>query len=505
MKVVIRTDASRHIGSGHIMRCLVLAEALKEQGHTVSFASRPQQGDLVEFVRNKEFKVYELVTPTQWQTPQNSADYAAWLQVPWQKDAESLIQQVDNVDLLIVDHYSLNANWEIFVKNKLTCKVFAIDDLVRKHQADLILDQTLLRNPLEYKAINPNSVVLAGCDFALLKHNFTTYREKALESTMSLSNIYVLVSMGGVDQPNATLQTLQELSKIPGKKPLVTVLLSAKAPNYQSVKKFSLQHSSWVNHIDFVDNMAELMLSHHVAIGAPGGTSWERACLGMPSVIIPLADNQQTISANLVHVGAAISVNIADISSGLLPAYQTMINGWSAMRIANLSLCDGLGLLRVTQSINALCCNTSNLMTLRRANKSDIKQVFDWQLLPETRKYALTPELPTWEEHQKWMNTKLQSITDYFYIIESLLNNDSIGVLRLDKLSAGKYVISIFIDPQYFGQGFAKEALAYVDRMHPNITIQATVLEENIASQRLFTAAHYQRLTIDTFIRPPIF
>jgi UDP-2,4-diacetamido-2,4,6-trideoxy-beta-L-altropyranose hydrolase len=505
MKVVIRTDASILIGSGHIMRCLVLAEALKEQGDMVSFASRPQKGDLIEFVRKKGFKVYELVTPTHWQTPRNSADYAAWLQVPWQKDVESLIQQVDNIDLLIVDHYGLNADWELFAKNKLKCKLFAIDDLVRKHRSDLILDQTLLRNPSEYKAINPNSVILAGCDFTLLKHNFITYREKALETTMSSSGVNVLISMGGVDQPNATLQVLQALAKIPGKKPLVTVLLSAKAPNYQSVKIFSLQHSSWVDHVDFVENMAELMLSHHVAIGAPGGASWERAYLGIPSVIIPLADNQQTISANLVQVGAAISVNIANISSDLLPAYQTMINEWSSMRIANLSICDGLGIFRVTQSINALCSNASNLMTLRCANKSDIEQVFDLQLLPETRKYALTPELPTWEGHQKWMNTKLKSISDYFYIIETLLNNKSIGVLRLDKLSANKYILSIFIDPQYFGQGFAKQALAYVDRMHPNITIQATVSEENIASQRLFSAAHYQRLTVDTFIRSPIY
>lgn len=504
MKVVIRVDASIYIGSGHIMRCLVLARELKEQGHSVSFASRPQQGDLIEFVRNKGFQVNELVTPTDWKIPQNSADYVAWLQVPWKEDAASLFKYHDSADLLIVDHYGLNAEWESYVQKKLACKVFVIDDLVREHQADLILDQTLLREPQEYKIRNPNSIVITGCDFALLKHHFTTYREKALETTMLSSNVNVLVSMGGIDQPNATLQTLQALSKIITKKPFVTVLLSTKAPHYQSVKKFSLQHPSWINHIDFVDNMAELMLAHHVSIGAPGGTSWERACLGIPSIIISLADNQKTISSNLIKVGAAIGVDVTDIGSDLLIAYKRLINEWSEMRSANLSLCDGLGLLRVMQCINALSNNKSNLITLRCANKGDVKQVFDWQFLPETRQYALTQELPTWEGHQKWMKAKLLSISDCFYIIESLNDNKDIGVLRLDKLSVDRYLISIFIDPQYFGQGFAKEALAYVDRIHPNITIQATVLAENIASQSLFTAAHYQRLTVDTFIRPPI-
>jgi UDP-2,4-diacetamido-2,4,6-trideoxy-beta-L-altropyranose hydrolase len=504
MNIFIRADASIYIGSGHIMRCLVLAIVLKEQGHTVSFASRPQKGDLVEFVRNKGFEVNELVTPAHWQTPQNSADYAAWLQVPWQEDAESLIQQVDNVDLLIVDHYGLNADWELVVKNNLSCKIFAIDDLVRKHQADLILDQTLLRASLEYKEINPSSIVLVGCDFALLKPNFIAYREKALETAALPSNVNVLISMGGIDQPNATLQTLEALSQILGNKPSVTVLLSPKAPHYQSVKDFSTEHSSWVNHVNFVENMAELILAHHVAIGAPGGTSWERACLGVPSIIIPLADNQKTISAKLAQVGAAIRVKLDDISSSLLSVYQTMIEDWAAMRMVNLSLCDGLGSLRIAQSVNSLCDKTSNPITLRLATKNDIKQVFDWQVLPETRKYSLTPEVPTWEGHQKWVNAKLQAPHDYFYIIESLTDNNSMGVLRLDRLFKGKYLLSIFIDPEHFGQGFAKKTLAYVDILHPNITIQATVLETNTASQRLFKSAHYQQLAVDKFIRPPI-
>ena len=98
MNIVIRSDASLHIGSGHIMRCLVLAEKLKTQGHLVSFASRPQQGDLIQFVEKKGFHVYLLNKPKQWKTPKNSSDYAASLQVSWQDDAQSFIQQIEDVD-----------------------------------------------------------------------------------------------------------------------------------------------------------------------------------------------------------------------------------------------------------------------------------------------------------------------------------------------------------------------------------------------------------------------
>ena len=178
-----------------------------------------------------------------------------------------------------------------------------------------------------------------------------------------------------------------------------------------------------------------------------------------------------------------------------------MIEGWYDMRLSNLSVCDGLGLFRVTHCINQLSVNRNNAMVLRAATQSDIKQVYDWQLLPETRKYALTQDAPTWEGHQKWMKTKLAEVSDYFYIIESLTDGHNIGVVRLDKQSEGQYLISIFIDPNYFGQGYAKQALAYIDLLHPQFEIQATVLAENNASQRLFTAANYQQVSAESFIR----
>ena len=202
MKVVIRADASIHIGSGHIMRCLVLAYALKEQGHQVSFASRPQQGDLINFVQAKGFTVNKLVTPKYWQTPKYGADYASWLQVPWLDDAQSLFDNINSLELLIVDHYALNNEWESLVKMHYSCKIVAIDDLVRQHQADIIIDQTLLRQADEYKLPNPNSIVLTGTDYALLNPLFVVYRKELLTRHKVLSKpTKVLITMGGIDLP----------------------------------------------------------------------------------------------------------------------------------------------------------------------------------------------------------------------------------------------------------------------------------------------------------------
>ncbi len=356
MNIVIRVDASIHIGNGHVMRCLVLATGLKTIGHDVVFYSRPQQGDLINFIRKKGFTVIELATPIDWLIPQDSADYDAWLQVPWKEDAEDLVEKSDHVDLLIVDHYGLNANWELFVKNKLSCKIFAIDDLVRTHNAELILDQTLLRNAIEYEVINPFCIILTGCNFALLNSVFMDFRKKLLTRKKVLSkNVRVLVTMGGVDTPNATLRALEALSAIKKTSPInVTVLLDTQAPHYSQIRAFSVKNSDWILHLNFVENMAELMSQHCIAIGAPGSSSWERACLGLPSIIVPLAKNQSDIARNLEVAKATIKIELSEFDHLFPIAYKVLLNNWQKYHETNLALCDGLGKDRVIQEIKNL-------------------------------------------------------------------------------------------------------------------------------------------------------
>lgn len=521
MNIVIRTDASVHIGSGHVMRCLVLAQGLTTQDHQVRFVCRPQAGDLIEFIEHKGFTVQLLAPPQTWLEPQHSADYIAWLQVPWQQDAQDLLTLVAAADLVIVDHYGLNRDWQRDIKQALDCKIMVIDDLVRDHHADLILDQTLLRRANEYQPqyqpSHAETKILTGCEFALLNPLFSDCREHALENDKLSSRPQLLLSMGGIDQPNATLLVLAALAADPAlTRPLVTVLLGPRAPHYQQVKAFCLQHDDWIEHVDFVDNMAELMLQHQVAIGAPGTTSWERACLGVPSIIIPLAENQQTISRKLVVVEAVYKIELNDITDELIPTYKRLLQNWSALRNNNLKLCDGLGLKRVLTAIAHLAA--SGHLQLRSATAVDIKAVFAWQCHPSTRQYALNNQVPSWAEHQTWMMNKLSQSDDYFYIISIADTADaggtssnqqhdhdiSVGVVRLDRMKPAEYLLSIFIDPAYYGHGIATRALAYLDDLHPHITIHARVLTANLTSQQLFTQARYQRVTVETFIRDPL-
>lgn len=147
-------------------------------------------------------------------------------------------------------------------------------------------------------------------------------------------------------------------------------------------------------------------------------------------------------------------------------------------------------------------------LQLRNAELADISLVFEWQCAPQTRRYALTKETPSFLEHQEWMTRKLSENHNYFYIIEykenSKVCSDDVGVVRLDLATENIYTISIFIAPTYFSRGIARRALALLDRLHPSIVINAVVLKENVASQSLFNGAGYAKVDEENYTRQPI-
>jgi RimJ/RimL family protein N-acetyltransferase len=260
-----------------------------------------------------------------------------------------------------------------------------------------------------------------------------------------------------------------------------------------------------VQHQDFEADMAGLMLKHDIAIGAPGTTSWERACLGLPSILIPLADNQTTICTQLLSHKAIMKVSLENIESQLLDTYQQAMSQWHELFTSNLKLCDGLGTRRLVLEIQQLIePDEHSKLQLVFAHHDDIKTVYDWQLHPKTREFALNRDVPTWEGHQSWMKRKLASTIDFFYLIEDKETRKKLGVLRLDKIESKNYLVSIFVAPDSYGCGVAIAALKMADRIHPDLTLHATVLECNKASQKLFKKANYTQQDPESFIRNPI-
>ncbi len=310
MKVAMRADSSLEIGTGHIMRCLTIADQLRKRGHTCYFICRYHTGNIITKIEKKGYEVHTLNSNTD--TSDKSLSHSHWLRGSQLDDARQCISylKTKEIDWLVVDHYALNTEWETLLRPY--CKnIMAIDDLAdRTHNCDILLDQTYGHTPERYKELLPsNCISLCGSDYILLRPEFAQYRSNSLRrrSRPSLKNI--LITMGGIDKDNVTENVLNSLEKcrLPQQCTL-TVVMGSEAPFLSRVQAKSAT-MRWKTKIEIDStDMAQLMTESDLAIGAAGATSWERCCLGLPTLLLVLADNQKSIAQKLTHAGAVESL-----------------------------------------------------------------------------------------------------------------------------------------------------------------------------------------------------
>lgn len=362
-KVAIRVDASIAIGTGHVMRCLTLARALADQGADVHFISKDHAGNLNAYVRAAGFPVLEIhaeggaaaVSPA-------DPPHAGWLGGTWEADAGQTASHVAalGIDLLVVDHYALDARWEAGV-GIVPERIVVVDDLAdRAHSCAMIVDANLGRRPTDYAAVaRPGTVVLAGAEYALLRAEFAAARESSLVRREDSSLRRILVAMGGVDAFNATTRVLDALdaSTLPDTCS-VTIVLGSRAPWLDAVRKAAAGMRGSAEVLVDVTDMAELMASSDLAIGGAGVTAWERCCLGLPTLIVTIAENQVAGAKALADAGAAGLVGgVEDVVSrlGALVEDAARPGALAAMSRAASAVTDGKGVDRVVAHIQGLC------------------------------------------------------------------------------------------------------------------------------------------------------
>lgn len=366
MKVVFRADASHQIGSGHVMRCLTLADALTQAGGDCHFICRNHKGHLAEFIRAKGYPCHllhedsehsDMIPPL---TPPRVVQHANWLKVTWQLDAVQTADVLDKVkpDWIVVDHYALDHGWELALQPYYR-KLMVIDDLADRphHHADVLLDQTLGRQEDEYRRlVSPGTRLLVGADYALLRPEFAKWRDYSLKRREKPQLKTILVNLGGVDNDNVTGDVLDTLTacKLPADCSIV-VVMGASAPHLQAVREKAALIDLNIRILSGVSNMAELMAHADFAIGAAGSTSWERCCLGLPAVMVVLAQNQQLIANQLSQI-AACEVMSAGALKAELPH---ILHDLSETKLKSMStqaraVCTGDGATRVARTLMSL-------------------------------------------------------------------------------------------------------------------------------------------------------
>lgn len=318
-KVVFRVDASLLIGSGHVIRCLTLAEAMKVQGAECHFITRTHPGHLSELIRNRGFSVFSLPLLNHSPSHNDNSDsprepfHSSWLSCDWQTDAYQTRIILDNLtpDFLLVDHYALDYRWESELRS-CSNQLIVIDDLAdRPHECDLLLDQNLGRDCQDYINLVPSSChILVGSQYAILGPDFSALRSYSLQRRQKPVIKSLLISMGGVDQSNFTGQILQVLKSCSLPADFrITVVMGPRAPWVDQVRAQAKNMSVPTEVLVNINDMAQRMADSDLAIGAAGSTSWERCCLGLPSLMFVLADNQCAIAEALHNAGASITLD----------------------------------------------------------------------------------------------------------------------------------------------------------------------------------------------------
>ncbi len=311
MQVVFRADASLETGAGHVMRCLTLADVLHAAGATCRFVCRAHHGNLIALVHQRGFEVLPLPEVTKAPAEGGEGDsYGRWLGVPWQQDAEQTLSALAGIaapEWLVVDHYALDERWERLVHGG--CRnLLVIDDLAnRRHDADILLDQTFGRQEADYRnLVNSGCKLRCGVENVLLRPEFDDWRARSLARRTAPALKRILVSLGGVDKDNISREVLLALDRcvlLPYAE--ICLVLGESSPWVDEIRQLVGKLQVRVDLRVAVGNMAELLAGCDLAIGAAGTSAWERCCLGVPTLMLVLAENQREIGSKLLATGAA--------------------------------------------------------------------------------------------------------------------------------------------------------------------------------------------------------
>lgn len=353
-----RVDASLQIGTGHVMRCLALASVLQQRGARCHFIGRELDGHLLERIAASGHDAHRLPPAPAARTDADAPAHAAWLQADWREDARQTAQLLEAVgpDWLVVDHYALDERWET---RQGAVRKLVIDDLAdRRHDCELLLDANLGRVPSDYTARVPaGCALLLGPRHALLRPEFAQLRESSLARRRAAPLGHAMVAMGGVDAPDATGEVLRVLASAPQLLPAncrITVVMGTAAPRLAQVRAQAAALPWPADVLVNSPQMAQRMADSDLCIGAAGTTAWERCCLGVPTILLALADNQRPGARALQAAGAATLLSSVNAIRDELPAALQALRDDGARRAMSAraaELTEGSGCDRVAQQL----------------------------------------------------------------------------------------------------------------------------------------------------------
>jgi UDP-2,4-diacetamido-2,4,6-trideoxy-beta-L-altropyranose hydrolase len=467
---------------------MALAETLAEAGWRIGFAVGSETIPTVPALAASGFKV-DVLADTD-------------------REPDGLREKAfGHADLLVVDHYQRDVAFEKACRS-FARKILVLDDATgRDHDCDVLVDAAATSAELYARHVPAHARVLTGPAYALMRRSFVLHRDAALARRDGRPVREVLVSCGATDPTNATAVVLDVLDDV-ADDAVITVVLSSRAPHVDTIRK---QLRGKARLLLDAEDMAELMTNADLAIGAPGSTTYERAVLGLPSILVTLADNQRGIARLMTEAGAAVYAGTLD--DGFVPRLRRLVedilkDGGARIRLAQAAgtFVDGRGALRIVlELLDQSVARDGTPVQLRLAEAKDESWLLELQLQPQTRRHSRNAAVPSAAEHHGWMQRTLADPNRLLLIVEA--SGLPIGSVRLDRLSdeggAVRHEVSIAIDSARHGRGMGSAALSLVRALMPDAVLDAAIFPENRASRALFEGAGFVVLSGNLYRNRP--
>ncbi len=473
--LVIRADADTRTGTGHVMRCIALAQAWQDRGGDVTFLSRCDSKALRQRIIDEGCNFISIEK-----------------QHPHPSDLHSTLEGLSAISRqpstaspwLVLDGYHFTPDYQKAIR-KNGYRLLVIDDMAHQdhYHADMLLNQNIHAPSLNYSC-DGETVKLLGCEYALLRREFLKYKDWKREIPDKAKKI--LVTMGGSDPDNVTLKVIRALNSLNNPDLEVKIVIGSVNPNTESLRKELLCSPFTVHHLPDVSNMPELMAWADVAVSAAGSTCWELAFMGLPSLIITVADNQAGIAEGLDKAGTAIdsgwheNISIKQYVQALKEILQDK-NKRSRFSEQGQKLVNGKGRQKIIRAMLA------GQIKLRRAQENDCELLWKWANDTAVRQAAFNSKNIAWEDHLMWFSDKRSDSNCIQYI--ALNSHDvPIGQIRFD-IKDLIVEVDYSIDKDFREMGLGKILLKrgiglFCAEEEKTITIQRCVKRENEPSNR---------------------
>jgi UDP-2,4-diacetamido-2,4,6-trideoxy-beta-L-altropyranose hydrolase len=467
--LLVRADGGRLVGTGHLMRCLALVQAWRDRGNTAGFVMDPEAASFEHRLKGEGIPVFGAGTPVG-----SEGDKARTIAVARDVGAS----------WVALDGYSFGPDYQDAIKSA-GLKLLVIDDHGRsqRYSADVILDPNVGASETAYVHRPRSARLLLGTRYALLRREFRTRSERRV--SVPRGSRKILVTLGGSDPENVTRHVLEALSKVIDSEREITVVIGPQNSHRESLEATAKSLPAKVALRADVSDMREVMDWADMAISAAGGTCWELAFLGIPTLLLAIANNQQSNQDVLVSRGAALSAG-----TSLETSLRTLI-GEDDLRkkiaAQGQLLVDGKGADRASAILEA------GLFRFRDATDADSRLLWDWANDPETRRVSFKTGAIPWDDHLHWVRQKLKDPGCTLWIVSTAANKP-LAQVRFEAQGT-EAVISFSIATEFRGRGWASEILRRASCEYfiksKAVTIHAFIKPDNSTSLHVFEDAGY--------------